>query len=118
MGWTSPKSKNQRQEDESTDDHDLERREPEFKLAKVFDSNVVERDNRDQEYSNEDSRIDFLGLHPVLNNQRGGCQLIRSDDNVFKPIGLTIVSITGSKSSARDDSPIREQNRGLDRRSG
>jgi hypothetical protein len=114
---TSTKSKDKRQQNESANDHDLDRREPEFEFTKVFDSNVVDQDDNDQEDGNKYARVDSTRRHPVLNDKRGRGQLIRSNNDVFEPVGLALISLKHSNFPPRDNLHIREQNQVPGRRS-
>jgi hypothetical protein len=117
MVWSSTKSKDQRQQNECTNNHDFNRREPELKFTKVLDSDVVDQDDSDQEDGDENTGIDSLRWTPILNDERGSCQLIRSDDDVLEPVCLTLISLEGFKYGPRDNLHIREQNQVPGRRS-
>lgn len=77
----------QTEENDANDDNDLERRQPEFKLAKELDATkVVDANNGNEENGNKNSRIHFFRLDPELNHQSCGRQLVRGNDEVFEEV--------------------------------
>lgn len=97
---TSSNSKEEGQEDNANDDYNFNGTEPELKFAKESNTEVVDGDNCDQEYSDENSRIHFVWWTPILDNQSGRGQLVWRGDDIFAPIGPT-----KSKSKSRVAEP-------------
>lgn len=84
---TATTGDDQREQDDTENDDDLECGQPELELAEELDaSKVVDANNHDQEYGDEDTGIECVARDPVLNNQGGGRELIRGDDDVLEPI--------------------------------
>lgn len=67
-------------------DHDFDRTEPEFELTKEPNTEIVDGTDDDQENQDEDAGIDLFRLDPVLNDQGRCSQLVRGRDDVFTPI--------------------------------
>lgn len=78
--------KNQGKDDYADDGDDLERRQPEFELAKELDTKVVDADDDDEEDGDKDTRIDVFSIDPVLNGEGSGSQLVGSDNDVLEPV--------------------------------
>lgn len=85
-------SKDEGKENKCDDNDNLETRKPELELPEEANSEVVDTDDNHQEYGNENTWIDVLSRYPILNNQRGGCQLVWRRDDILKPIASSPVS--------------------------
>lgn len=88
MVGASTKSKAQRQNNEPANDEDFDRRKPKLEFAEPTNTDVVDHHDSNEEDGDEDTRIDFLRLNPVLYDQGGGGKLIRSNNNVLEPVSL------------------------------
>jgi len=82
--WSSSTHENQTQKNQANDDHHFDGRQPELKLAKEFDAEVVDENDRNKEYGDESSGIDPSARNPVLDNQGRSGQVIRSDNDVLE----------------------------------
>lgn len=94
----SSKSENQTQNDKTHNGDNLDGRQPELKLSKELDTNGVDGDNDYQENGNPDSWIHLFSRQPVLDNKSCSSQLVRGDDDVLEPVG-----VSNSETKARVD---------------
>ena len=82
MIWSTAQDENERQDQEANDSEHLDRRQPELNFAEEFDAKIINHDDCDQEDGNEDARVDLLSRYPILDDERGGSQLVWRDDDV------------------------------------
>lgn len=68
MVGTATKGQDQREEDDSNDGDDLERREPELEFTEKSDAEVVDDDDDDEEDGDKDTWIDSISIDPVLDD--------------------------------------------------
>lgn len=78
------------EQDYTDNGNDLERGQPEFKLAEEPDTEVVDADDGDEEDGNKDTRVDSVTIDPILNDEGSSCQLIGGDDDVFEPVSSRV----------------------------
>jgi hypothetical protein len=62
---TSAQHENERKQNNTQDDNDLERRQPEFEFTEETDSEIVNADDSDQEDGDPYARIDLFRRNPV-----------------------------------------------------
>lgn len=84
--WTTSACENQGDHDQSENDENLERGQPEFKLAEELDTEVVDEDDGNQSNSNPDTRVDLVGWDPVSNNHGESSQVVGRNNNVLNKI--------------------------------
>ena len=79
-------SQDQTQDNKTQDYRDFDTAQPELKLSKESNAEVIDQNNRDQGNSNEDPRIHLITCDPVLHDEREGCEIVRRDNNIFEPV--------------------------------
>lgn len=84
--WTTSACENQGDHDQSENDENLERGQPEFELAEKLDTEVVDEDDSNQSNSDPDTRVDLVGWNPVSDNHGERSQVVRRDNNILDQI--------------------------------
>ena len=79
MVWSSTKSEDEGKQNKADNDNDLDAREPEFKLSKETNSKVVDSYNGDQEDGDENSWVNLVSRHPILQDERRCSELVWGD---------------------------------------
>lgn len=86
MVWATTKDQNERQNDKSDQDNHFERGKPELELAEEADAKIVDDNDGDPKYGNENPRIDSISIDPVLYDESARCELIWRCDDVLEPV--------------------------------
>ena len=81
--WTTTACKNQTQKNEGDNDDDLDGGQVEFELSEKLYTEIIDNDNYDEEYCDENTGIDLFAGNPILQDKRGGGQLIRGNNDVL-----------------------------------
>lgn len=84
---SSADGQEERQDDDTNNDNDLDGTEPELKFTEELDTEVVDATDEEEKDQNEDSGIDLRRRNPFLNNQSSGSQLVGRRNDVLAPIG-------------------------------
>lgn len=82
------------QENNTNDDGDFDRTEPELEFAKELDAKVVDANNGDPEDCDENTRIDSISRHPELEHKRACGELVRCNDDVFEPVSALVSPVS------------------------
>ena len=83
MVRSTAEDQDNRKDKKTNDGQNFDRGQPEFDFTEESDPQVIEKNDSNKEDGYEDSRIDLLPWYPILNDKRGGSQLIRCDDDVY-----------------------------------
>jgi hypothetical protein len=81
-------SEDEAQKNDTDDGDDFEAGQPELKLSKEANAEVVDDEDCYQEDGNKDTRVDGITAHPELDNQGSSSKLIRSDDDILEPVSV------------------------------
>lgn len=90
MVGPTTEGKDERENDDTDDDNDLDGGQPELEFPKETNAKVVDTNDADEEDGDPNTRIDAITRQPILDDQGSGGQLIGRDDDVFEPVSVTV----------------------------
>lgn len=88
MIGSTTEHEDEREEDYTQNDDNLERGEPELELAEKADSEVVYGDNQNKEYGYPNTCVDSARVYPVGYHEGAGSELVRCDNDIFEPVAV------------------------------
>jgi hypothetical protein len=81
--WASSTGNDQTDENQTKNNNDFDRGEPEFKLSEESDAEVVDSYNGYQEDCDEYSGVDLRARYPVLEHKGGSSKVVGCNNNVL-----------------------------------